>query len=196
MSWRSVAEKIWGSRTKAILAGALVVLLLAPVPGYAITFLGTDWLFQIERSGGPPIPTTSFTDTSNGGTLDINMGQYSAAKQASSKIKAKRDFTVAPGGESLDIGSAFETLALKSDIKVSIKIKSLETGDQIKLPVFFQSVGGTQTLVSTNDMFNQFLDEGTYKMKVKIKYTKKTAGSWDNQPPGSTSPHHFTFSGV
>jgi hypothetical protein len=196
MSMRSVTGKLLAGRTKAIVGGALVVLLLAPIPGYAITFLGPDWLFTIEKSGGPPISTTSFTDNSTGGTLTIDMGQYSAASQASSKIKAKRDFTVAPGGESVDISSAFETLAFKSDVKVGIKIKPLNGGDTIKLPVFFQAAGNTPSVLSTNDQFNQFLAEGTYKMIVKVKYTKKTAGTWDNQPPGSTSPHQFTFSGV
>ena|GEM_PF-5382340 len=199
MSWQTIAQN-WlpAGRTRSIVTALALALLLAPIPAYAFTWLSPTWLLTIGLTGNPqpPFPIVTSTDTPTGGGLTVDMGQYDRPVTGSSVVTAKRDFTVGAGGETIDIGHQFETLARRTDIQVQVKIKPLAGGSTIKFPTFVASTNNTETIVGTDTAFSQFLAAGNYKMIVKVSYTKKSKGLWDNTPPPLGSPHRFTFNGV
>jgi hypothetical protein len=161
------------------------------VPVSALTFL-TAWdITQKQKNGAPPAVTVADAIPSLGSLL-VDMATPNNQK-ASSSVSASRRFRVGPGSEMVSIGHAFATLLEDAMLKVTIKISPAHG---FKIPTTSFNMGsGMSNLFNFSDQFNGTLPEGDYNVKIKIAY-KNRNGSWDNNPPGSSSPHTFTIQSI
>jgi hypothetical protein len=176
---------------KKMLAGVAVATLLLPVPALALTFLGS-WVFTSVITGGAPVPTTSFSDSANGGSLTIGMGSYSATPSASSEITATRNFTIPSGGQMVSVFRSWITTLQQANLQVKINI--MKTNGNTSLDFnSADSAGLTQTTFTRTFTNSQRLTPGTYKVVIDILYKTNAATphKWIN-----SSPHRFDFTGV
>lgn len=187
-----VVQMLW-QKARGVLAVTAGLAVFAPIPAFAFTWLMPFWTMNISATQAPP-PSLSFTDNPGGGTLLLDMRHYTAKRSDRIEVTAKRDFQVAPGGETLNVSQFFETLAQRAGVEVLVRIKPLAGGNRIRALEYKGSVGGTPNLLSANDSNSVFLSAGNYRLVVKIKYNKRGNGLWDNSPPPPGSPHRFTFS--
>ncbi|MCS6975606.1 MAG: hypothetical protein NZM31_01180 [Gemmatales bacterium] len=190
-----VIQKLW-QKMRGVLAVAAGLAVFAPIPAFAFTWLMPFWTMNVSATQAP-IPTLSFTDNPSGGNLLIDMRHYTAKRSDRIEIAAKRDFQVAPGGETLNVSQFFETLAQRAGVEVLVRIKPLAGGNRIQALKYKGTAGSLPTVLSPggSSLANSvFLTPGNYRLVVKIKYNKRGNGLWDNSPPPPGSPHRFTFS--
>lgn len=174
--------------------GALVMLtLIAPVPAFAITFLGSWRFFEST----PGIASLSFTDAPNSYSLRIGMGQVPPPDISKLSVTATRDFQITQASEMVRIAHQFGTLLRNSNINVTLSIQQFNVpNDPFNFPPYsFGSVNpnpGDFTLASLDFAKTGQLSQGLYRLTITITYTRTKADSaWNN-----ISPHVFTFNGL
>jgi hypothetical protein len=183
-------------------AAALAILLLLPVPGFAITFLGS-WQFFVMSSGGPglPTPSMSFADNIRGGYLEVNMGEFAQnGFSGSLNVTAIRDFRVNGASELVTISRQFTSLLGDGRIRVTVHITPYNIANPPPFnipPVDFNRYGLGIAPVGTNASNTGLFIGGNYRVTINIVYEKNgqingvNTGYWKN-----SSPHRFTFFGI
>jgi len=187
--------RVW-QMLRRLAVGMGVLLLAAPMPAFAFTWLMPTWTFTTVASPGAPVPTASSSDFTGGGMLNLNMGQFTTATAGSSSVKATRDFQVSGSGQTISILQDFETLLARGDVRVRVRIRPLGGGSTIKFPAFNAQAGNQAQVLSTSTLFSTFLSAGNYRLIIRVDYNKKAKGLWDNVPPAPGSLHRFTISAV
>jgi hypothetical protein len=174
--------------------GALLLLtLVAPVPAFAITFLGSWRFFESV----PGIATKNSADSPNFYTLQIGMGQVPPPDINKLSVTATRDFQITSSSELVRIQHQFRTLLRNSSINVNVSIQQFNVpNDPFNFPPYsFSAVNpgaGTFSVAQLDFAKTGQLMMGLYRATITITYTRNIADSfWNN-----TSPHTFTFSGL
>ncbi|HMP58041.1 MAG TPA: hypothetical protein PKD86_01700 [Gemmatales bacterium] len=184
---------------------ALTLLLLVPVPGLAITFLGTGWAILVSSTGNlidgdPSPPTHNFTPNPRGGLLEINMGEFLqnggfSNGPAQLRVTATRDFRVNGASETLRITRSFQSQLANGSIQVTVNIQPYNlanTPPYIIPPVTRLAPLGPPITVNDFSTNNGVFLGGNYRVTITITYTLNGAGGyWKND-----TPHRFDFFGI
>jgi hypothetical protein len=184
----------WGR----VLTAVLVILILAPVPAFAFSFIG-NWRFTRTRTGGAPPARTTVQDSSNGGSLDVNFGAYSARRAASSALTAVRDFRIRSSTELVQFAQRFNTLLLNGSIAYTIRLQQRvgsRFGTARTLDSSTVQAGANLTEVNRNNTVEERLRTGIYRLTITITYSKAASGRWDNIGAAVGSPHKLIIGGV
>lgn len=192
------------SWTRRILAAATLLMLL-PIPAMAITFLGSDWNYQVTFQGNPidgfpPSPVTNFTPNPRGGVLEIDMREFLQNGNFSNgpaqvRIQAIRDFRVNGASETLRITRSFRSTLANGSIQVTVNIQPYNIANQppYTIPPVNRTAGlGSPIQVGDNSTNNGVFLGGNYRVTITITYTLNGAGGyWRND-----TPHRFDFFGI
>src|SRR5947209_2455796 len=122
------ASKVLKGKWLRVIAGAVAVAILVPVPAFAIKFLGSWDIFQSQFGDAPPMGVAT-GDTSTGGFVILNPGSATGARNAASRITLIRNFNVASGGETFKLTSELATLLQNAFLRASIRIDKIDTPD-------------------------------------------------------------------
>jgi hypothetical protein len=168
--------------------GALVMLtLIAPVPAFALTFLGSWRYFEST----PGVATVSSTDAPNDYTLMIGMGQVPPPDIMKLSVTATRDFQITSTSELIRISHFFRSLVRNTSVNVNLSIQQFNVpNDPFNFPPYSLATIGTNEIgidISKTGKLNM----GFYRVAITITYTRHIADSfWNN-----FSPHTFRFLG-
>lgn len=191
-----------------VLAAAIALLLLLPVPGMALTFLGFWQIFSSSSGTGVPSPTTSFGDNLRGGFLEVNMGEYlNNGFSGNLSVTAIRDFRINGAAELVTIRRSFTSLLSDGRIRVTVNITPYNVANPPPFnipPVNINRTGaifpgppfGGPTVGDNSSNTGLFLG-GNYRVTINILYEKN--GQLNNQNSGywkNLSAHRFEFFGI
>jgi hypothetical protein len=169
--------------------GALVMLtLIAPVPAFAITFLGSWRVFESV----PGIATVTSSDAPDDYILQIGMGQVPPPDIMKLSVTATRDFQITSASELIRISHQFQTLLRNSSINVNLTIQQFNVpNDPFNFPPYSFAAIGT-ALASLDFAKTGNLTQGFYRVAITVTYTRHNAADsfWNNM-----SPHTFRFQG-
>lgn len=174
--------------------GALAMLILiAPVPAFAITFLGSWRFFEST----PGVASLSFSDAPNNYSLRIGMGQVPPPNIMKLSVTATRDFQISSSSEMLRIAHQFRSFLRNSSINATLSIQQFNVpNDPFNFPPYsFSAVNpgaGTFSEAALDFAKTGRLNQGLYRLTITLTYTRNMADSyWNN-----FSPHTFTFNGL
>lgn len=184
------------------IAAALAVVLLLPVPGFALTFLGF-WQVFVAGGGGPgvPSPGITFGDNLQGGFLQIDMGEFAQnGFSGSLSVTAVRDFRINGASELVTITRQFQSLIGDGRIRVTVTITPYNIANPPPFsipPIDFNRYGLGITTVGDNSTSTGLFTGGNYRVTIRVIYEKN--GQINNQNTGywkNSTPHRFTFFGI
>jgi hypothetical protein len=168
----------------------LALLLLAPVPAFALTFLG-GWNFFQSVPGIATIFPPS--DAPEHYMLKIGMGQIPPPSVTKLSVTATRDFQITSPSQLISIRHMFGSFLQSGSINVTLSIQRFNVpNDPFNFPPYSFSTLGT---ANPSLDFTKFgtLTQGLYRVTLTITYTCKSTPlgcAWNN-----SSPHTFNFDG-
>jgi hypothetical protein len=172
------------------LGALLALLLLAPVPAFALTFLGGWSFFQSVPGVATIFPPV---DGQNAYQLKIGMGNVPPPNITKLSVTATRDFQITNPMELISITHAFGSVLTNGSINVTLSIQKYNVpSDPFNFPAYSFTAMGTQ-FPSLNFTKNGSLTQGLYRLTITLTYTtcgQATGCGWNN-----SSPHTFTFLG-
>ena len=179
-------------RTWRQLAGGLVTgLLLIPIPLYAITFTGSWAITTASKTGAAPTPQGF--QSSDRKAVRFEMGNYTATSGPSSNlVVAKNNFTVASGGELVEVTATFSTLLTKGNH--SVRVEFFDPGGTALSFPFLGTSGGAG---ATSNQFtgplssSGFLDALPAGQSYSVRITIATGAAQGGSV--SSSPYRLTF---
>jgi hypothetical protein len=179
-----------GRRWKRVLGGVVAAALFLPVPVLALTFLGS-WQIQQNQTGGAPAAAVTFSDTSTGGMLSIDMKSFSMHREASSTVTATRNFSVHSPSEAVTMARSIEAFFKHAFVDVKVTVQRVSGSSNFSFPEFKRFVGSRPQYFAGTASRTQRMNAGTYKVIVSVQNVKASNGSWN-----TVSPYKFTFNGV
>lgn len=183
-------------------AAALAIVLLLPVPGAALTFLGFWQFFQSGVGTGVPSATSFSQDNVRGGFIEINMGEYLRnGFSGSLNVTAVRDFRINGAAELVTITRSFTSQLEDGRIRVTVNITPYNVNNPPPFnipPININRFGLPQAQVGDNSSNTGLFLGGNYRVTINIVYEKngqnangQNTGYWKN-----STPHRFTFFGI
>jgi hypothetical protein len=165
------------------------LLLLAPVPAFALTFLGTWSIFQSPSKIATIYP---FIDSPEHYQLKIGMGQIPPPEITKLSVTATRDFQITSASQLISIQHFFGSLLTNSSINATISIQRYNVpSDPFNFPPYSFTALGQQTATLDFTKFGT-LTQGLYRLTLTLTYT---CNNPDNCAWNNTSPHTFNFDG-
>ncbi len=167
----------------------LALLLLAPVPAFALTFLGA-WSFFQSVPGIAQIPAP--IDLPENYRLVIGMGQVPPPTNVTKlSVTATRDFRIDSVSQLISIQHAFTSFIRSASINVTLSIQRYNVpSDPFNFPPYSTS-SQLPAVVGLDFTKMGMLTQGLYRLTLTITYTRNPAGEWNN-----FSPHTFNFRGL
>jgi hypothetical protein len=199
---RAAPEILQSRSFTRYVATALAIVLLLPVPGAALTFLGF-WQIFTSQTGGPGVPSSLVTtqDNLHGGFIEINMGEFQRnGFSGSLSVTAVRDFRINGAAELVTIARSFQSIVEDGRIRVTVNITPYNIANQPPFtipPINFNKFGQPQQTVGDNSSNTGLFQGGNYRVTISIVYEKNgqtngnNTGYWKN-----STPHRFTFFGI
>jgi len=199
-------RSIFSGRVLAAIQAALTVLLLAPVPVLAFTWVDTSWK-RISFVATQAIVKPTFTSHDGGpSVLDVNMGQASGTGMyAGASIELTRQLRIRGESERILVTSQFKSLLLNAHMDVAVWFEPLLAGysaDRLA-SISFSKTSRPQSIFSMSESKHALLvkggpiNNGNWVAHVKIIYrtlgTKNVTNRYNNSSPNVASPHRFTF---
>ena len=182
-------------RTWRQLAGGLVTgLLLIPIPLYAITFTGSWAITTASKTGAAPTPQGFRRLPAALAVLAALGGPAPAASIAPGQflVVAKNNFTVASGGELVEVTATFSTLLTKGNH--SVRVEFFDPGGTALSFPFLGTSGGAG---ATSNQFtgplssSGFLDALPAGQSYSVRITIATGAAQGGSV--SSSPYRLTF---
>jgi hypothetical protein len=193
--------------TKRI-AAALAVLLLLPVPGFALSWVG-GWSIVATVTGGAPVPIATTWDEGLKSFVMVNMGDTSANKTVASSalITMERKFLVTTtGGEQFALARVLKSQLAFAGYKITASIGHYD-GAIFRTDFAYRNLSGR--MITGQPFISKFENRSTpqvspvlaklsknYVLRYTIYYDRQVGGYWKDYAPSAvgTSYHRFEFS--
>jgi len=172
------------------ISALLTLLLLAPAPALAFTWVQPNWqtLFTVANNVEIAPSFTQADDGDNrGGTLTVDMGKASAttSKPASASIELTRQLRIDGSREDIDVASSFRSLLQDANLAVKVWFEPISSGQGAHTKSIFdfsKSAEDDPRIVSADRTKTRLLREGNainsgnYVAHVRITYQTSTDG--------------------